>query len=108
MHDENTTLADIRRQITGFCRARDWLREENAKNLAMALTVEAAELMEIFQWISSQEADAVKDNPGEFIHLREEIADVFWYLVRICEHFDIDLSQAVADKAVKNAVKYPE
>ena len=73
----------------------------------MALSVEAAELSEIFMWLHSDDADSVKDNPEEFEHLREELADVFWYLCRVCDHFDVDLSKAVEDKTVKNARKYP-
>ena len=73
----------------------------------MALTVEAAELAEIFMWLHSDEADSVREDPKEFEHLKEEVADVFWYLCRICRHFDIDLAEAVEDKSVKNAKKYP-
>lgn len=81
--------------------------DQNAKDLVMALNVEAAELSEIFMWLHSDAADKVREDTREYEHLKEEIADVFWYLCRICGHFNIDLSEAVADKAVKNARKYP-
>lgn len=93
--------------IQDFSDARGWRKDQNAKDLVMALTVEAAELAEIFMWLHSDEADSIKEDEREFEHLKEEVADVFWYLCRICEHFEIDLSKAVGDKAVKNAVKYP-
>ena len=73
----------------------------------MALTVEAGEIAEIFMWLHSDDADSVKENEKEYQHLREELADVFWYVCRLCEHFDIDLASAVEKKAVKNAIKYP-
>lgn len=73
----------------------------------MALTVEAAELAEIFMWLHSDNADSVKRKADEYQHLREELSDVFWYICRLCEHFDVDLAKAVEDKTVKNAEKYP-
>lgn len=107
MTDQTTTLAQIKQHIQDFSDARGWRKGQNAKDLAMALTVEAAELAEIFMWLHSDRADDVKEDPTEFEHLQEEIADVFWYLCRLCEHFDIDLAGAVEDKTEKNARKYP-
>ena len=107
MTDQTTTLAQIQRHIREFSDARFWRKGQNPKNLAMALTVEAAELAEIFMWLHSDEADSVRGDPEEFEHLREELADVFWYTCRLCDHFGIDLAAAVADKTVKNAAKYP-
>lgn len=107
MTDQTVTLAQLKEHIRNFSEIRGWLEGENAKDLAMALSVEAAELSEIFMWLHSDRADAVKDDPREFEHLQEELADVFWYLCRICQHFHIDLAQAVEDKTEKNARKYP-
>ena len=108
MNDKQTTVSELKEKNSAFVKERGWNGDgENAKDLAMALAVEAAELMEIFTWHHSDKADSVKDNPKEFEHLQEEIADVFLYLIRICEHFDVDLSQAVEDKMAKNAIKYP-
>lgn len=101
------TVKELKNKISSFSKERGWVEHDNPKDLAMALSIEASELMEIFQWIHSDEADCIKENEREFEHLREEIADVFWYLIRLCEHFQIDLTDAVEDKAVKNAVKYP-
>lgn len=107
MDDTQMTIDEIRKKIVLFWKERGWDKGENAKDLVMALSIEASELMEIFQWLHSDKADSVKDDAKEFQHLKEEIADVFWYLIRICEHFQIDLTKAVEDKAVKNAIKYP-
>lgn len=107
MTDEKTTVAELKKYIQDFSVARGWRKDQNAKDLVMALNVEAAELSEIFMWLHSDEADTVQVDEKEYEHLKEEIADVFWYLCRLCEHFDIDLSEAVLDKAVKNARKYP-
>jgi NTP pyrophosphatase (non-canonical NTP hydrolase) len=107
MDDKQTTIGEIRNIINSFSRERQWDVKENPKDLAMALAVEVAEVLEIFQWLHSDQADSIKNNVKEYEHLQEEIADVFWYLMRICEHFQIDLTKAVKDKAMKNAMKYP-
>lgn len=107
MNDKATTLAELQKHIQDFSDARGWRSDQNPKDLAMALTVEAAELAEIFMWLHSDDADRVRENKDEFGHLQEELADVFWYVCRICGHFDIDLAAAVEKKTVKNAAKYP-
>jgi len=106
-HLKSSSINELKEMINKFSKERNWREKENVKNLAMAMVVEASELLEIFQWVHSDEADNIKNSEGEFEHLKEEIADVFWYLIRICNHFDIDLYQAVIDKSVKNAKKYP-
>lgn len=107
MTDNTTTISQIKKHIQDFSDARGWRKDQNAKDLAMALSVEAAELVEIFMWLHSDLADSVRDNADEYLHLQEELADVFWYICRLCEHFDVDLAKAVEEKTVKNARKYP-
>jgi len=107
MTDRETTIAELKKHIQDFSDARGWRKDQNAKDLVMALTVEAAELAEIFMWLHSDDADSVRDDPAEYRHLQEELADVFWYTCRICEHFDIDLAKAVDEKTAQNAQKYP-
>lgn len=107
MTDKLTTISEIKKHIQDFSDVRGWRKNQNAKDLVMALGVEAAELSEIFMWLHSDDADSVKQNAKEYQHLQEEIADVFWYLCRLCVHFDVDLAKAVEDKTVKNAQKYP-
>lgn len=109
MTDETTTIAMMKEKILQFSLDRDWstYSPEEAKNFTMALAVEAAELMEIFMWTHSDDVASIKDKPQEYTHLQEEVADVFWYLIRLCQCMDIDLAQAVCDKEIKNAKKYP-
>jgi len=107
MTDKTTTIAEIKKHIQDFSDARGWHKDQNAKNLVMALTVEAAELAEIFMWLHSDDTNSVKNNEKEYQHLQEELADVFWYICRLCEHYDVDLANAVDKKTAKNAVKYP-
>jgi len=107
MTDQTTTIAEIKKHIQDFSDLRGWRKEQNAKDLVMALTVEAAELAEIFMWLHSDKADSVRENEAEFLHLQEELSDIFWYICRLCEHFDIDLAKSVENKSKKNAEKYP-
>ncbi len=107
-NDNNTQVAELIGFIKDFSDRRGWSDNENAQNLIMALNVEAAELLEIFQWIHSDAANGIMSDAKTAEHVREEIADVAWYLLRICSLLGVDLSVAIAEKAVKNAVKYPE
>lgn len=107
MNDETTNIAWIRQYIDGFCTERNWTSGENGKDLAMALIVEAAELVEIFQWVHSDEAESLIRQPAARTHLEEELADVFWYICRLANHYQIDLAQAVMAKSRKNARRYP-
>jgi NTP pyrophosphatase (non-canonical NTP hydrolase) len=86
-----------------FVKARDWEQFHTPKNLAVALSVEASELLEVFQWMKDKESL----KPEAAAHVREEIADVFFYLVRLSDVLEIDLEQAFMDKMKKNARKYP-
>jgi dCTP diphosphatase len=73
----------------------------------MSLAIEAAELMEHFQWIDSAESRHVAEDPEKLTAVRDEIADVLCYLLALANELDLDLSTAVRDKMVKNAAKYP-
>ncbi|EON10788.1 nucleotide pyrophosphohydrolase [Pandoraea sp. SD6-2] len=89
-----------------FADARDWHRFHTPKNLAMALSVEVAELVEIFQWQTDAEAKAVMQT-SEARHVEQELADIAMYLVRLSSVLGVDLNRAVSEKLVMNAQKYP-
>ena len=107
MSDSTTTLADLRGLVRRFVEERDWRQFHSPKNLSMSLAIEAAELMEHFQWIDCAESRGVGVDPAKLAEVREEIADVFCYLLALANELDLDLANAVRDKMVKNAVKYP-
>jgi NTP pyrophosphatase (non-canonical NTP hydrolase) len=107
MSDETTTLADLRRLVAEFVEERDWGQFHAPKNLSMSLAIEAAELMEHFQWISVEESRASGSRPEKLAGIREELADVLCYAIALANALEIDLSDAVRDKMEKNAVKYP-
>jgi len=98
-------LEELRVVVAEFARERDWEQFHSPKNLAMALNVEAAELLEHFQWLSEEDSMAPPRERRQAI--ADEIADVLVYLVRLADRLNIDIGEAVARKMQINAEKYP-
>jgi len=107
MIDSKTTVAELRDVVEQFVAERDWHQFHTPKNLAMALAIEAAELMEHFQWLTPDQSWQVADQPQKKTEVGEELSDVFCYLLALANELDLDLSAALEDKMVKNAQKYP-
>ena len=97
--------AHLQRAIREFSEERDWIQFHTPKNLAMALSVEASELLEIFQWMTSDESAQVM-NGERWGHVREELADTAIYLLRLADVLEIDIEEAILTKLEKNALKY--
>ncbi len=100
-----TDLDSLKLSLRDFAAARDWKPFHTPKNLAMAMIVEAAELVEHFQWATPEESLA--PSPAKLSEIRDEVADTLIYLVELADVLDIDLIAAARDKIVKNALKYP-
>ena len=98
-------IENLRNQLRAFAAERDWDQFHSPKNLASALAVEAAELLENFQWLT--EAESQQLPPEALAAVRAEIADVLLYLIRISDKLGIDLIAAAKAKIVLNAEKYP-
>ena len=101
----NNPIERLQEALRAFANERDWDQFHSPKNLAAALSVEAAELLEIFQWLSEEQSRALV--PKQLEAAREEIADVFLYLLRIADKLRIDLVEAADAKLKRNAEKYP-
>ena len=99
------SLDTLRDALRAFAAARDWEQFHSPKNLSMALSVEAAELMEHFQWLT--EAQSLALAPDALGRVKEEIADVLLYLVRLSDRLDIDPLEAAREKLAANEAKYP-
>jgi len=99
------SLNDLRARIDTFVQVRDWVQFHTPKNLAMAMIVEAAELVEQFQWDTPQESQQLTPEKREAVS--HELADTFVYLLRIAEVLKIDLIEAANVKIELNAKKYP-
>lgn len=98
-------LNALAREMAEFARDRDWEQFHSPKNLAMALSVEASELLEIFQWLTEAQSHALDEQQAEAA--ADEMADVLIYLARLAGVLNIDLQSAVRNKQAKNAAKYP-
>jgi NTP pyrophosphatase (non-canonical NTP hydrolase) len=98
-------LGEIREALRRFAAERDWDQFHTPKNLAIALSVEASELLEHFQWLTDDQSCAL--DASQLARVREELADVLLYLVRLADRLDVDLLAATCDKLVLNAKKYP-
>jgi NTP pyrophosphatase (non-canonical NTP hydrolase) len=105
--DGGVTINDLKALVQKFVEERDWQPFHSPKNLAMGIAVEAAELMECFLWVDAAGSFEVAKEPAMRTAIADEMADVLCYLVNMSNVLGIDLSESLAAKMVKNAVKYP-
>lgn len=103
--DNETTLAELKQWMQTFVDERNWQKFHNAKNLATSISIEAGELMEHFQWLTTEEV--VKGEGFDKQEVSDELADVACYVLSLANALDIDLSEAIRSKMVKNRAKYP-
>lgn len=106
-HDDVTTIKQLRQLMDEFVAEREWQPFHDPKNLSASIAIEAAELMEHFQWLRSEELPNIRNDESKMSDIREEIADILAYTLSFASTMDIDLSAALADKMIKNAKKYP-
>lgn len=97
----------LQEALARFARERDWERFHSPKNLVMALCGEVGELVELFQWLSEEASHEVGRDATTARPVRDELADVLIYLVRLAAVLEVDLDEAVRSKLATNAVKYP-
>jgi NTP pyrophosphatase (non-canonical NTP hydrolase) len=97
----------LRSRLAEFAAARDWQVFHTPKNLAMALVVEAGELVEIFQWLTPEESSGVSDDPALLSRARDEVADILAYLLQFADSCGIDPLAALAEKIERNEKRFP-
>ena len=107
MSDLETSIGQLREVVRQFVDERDWRQFHAPKNLSMALAIEAAELMEHFQWITPQASREIPADAEKLAAVGEELADVLCYVLAIANELDLDLSTTFDDKMKKNRLKYP-
>lgn len=100
-------IKKIQKRLRDFARDRSWDQFHSPKNLSMALAAAAAELLEIFQWLTEAQSKDIVKYEKEMALVKQEIADVFIYLVRLADKLGIDIEKAVFDKIEMNENKYP-
>ena len=103
---ETIDLSALKERLQNFAQVRNWEKFHSPKNLAMAMSVEAAELVEIFQWLKEDESYQLSENQRQAV--KHEVADVIIYLIRMCSILDINIAEAVDEKILLNGEKYPE
>lgn len=105
--DETTSVDQLKQVLRDFVREREWEPFHNPKNLAMSLSIESAELMEHFQWLTLEEAAKAATDPERREAICDEIADCLAYVLAIANAMNVDLASELERKMKKNAVKYP-
>jgi NTP pyrophosphatase (non-canonical NTP hydrolase) len=107
MNDENTTVAQLKKLMADFVAERKWQPFHDPKNLSASIAIEAAELMEHFQWLRTDQLPSVREEAETMARIAEELADVLAYTVSFASTMGIDLSSAMEAKMKRNALKYP-
>ncbi len=107
MKDGRTTVDDLKSLVAGFCAERDWDMYHNPKDLAIGMATEASELLEIFRFKDAAQSAAAVSDPVRGIDIRDELSDVFYFVLRFAQMNGIDLTEALEEKLEKNAEKYP-
>lgn len=105
--DQLTTIDVLKKKTTQFSNARDWDQFHNAKELATAISIESAELLDHFRFKSSAEVDELFKDPKRSEAITEEMADILFFLLRLADRYAIDITSVFDKKLVKNAHKYP-
>ncbi|MFF1729787.1 nucleotide pyrophosphohydrolase [Streptomyces sp. NPDC058247] len=100
-------VAGLQHRLAQFAEARNWEQYHTPKNLVAALSVEASELVEIFQWLTPQESADVMTDPETAHRVRDEVADVLAYLLQLCEVLGIDALAALSAKIDRNEARFP-
>ena len=104
--DETTTVQELKNRIVASNKERDWLSGQKPRNLSISICLEAAELLELFQWNDRNDEESLRtDNTYQL--LKEELSDVVIYCLSMASSMNIDLSESIIEKIKKNAIKYP-
>ena len=107
MNDQTTTVAELAKLIADFVDERDWNQFHSPKNISMSMAIEAAELMEHFQWVSMEESREATEDIEQLTAIGEELADVMCYALALANQLGIDVSDTIDRKMRKNRIKYP-
>lgn len=105
--DEQTSIGMLKREISRFRDARDWLKNDTPRSLAISISIEAAELLEHFQWKTDEQMGEVFRDKARKEEISDELADVMIYCLGFADVLDIDISKAIKGKLRKNSHKYP-
>ena len=105
--DHKTNIHELKEKIKQFCEERDWDQYHNAKDLAIGIITESSELLEHFRFKSEKQVDEMFKNKEKRKEISEEMADVLYFLMRLAQKYEIDLTTELNDKMKKNEDRYP-
>jgi len=105
--DRDCLVSTLKEEVNRFVAERDWEQFHSPKNLSMSIAIEAAELMEHFQWLTVPEARLLTRDPDKYDQVIQEVADIAIYILSLCHSLNIDLSEAISSKLKLNRKKYP-
>ena len=105
--DKNTSIRELRERVKDFIEHRDWSKYHNPKDVAISIALEAAELLENFQWIKESEIENITRNPKKLAALEDELADVLIYCISLANVLKTDIADTITKKIEKNIAKYP-
>ncbi len=104
---KNLPIENLQQRAKHFVQERDWEQYQTPRDVCMSLSIEASELLELFLWLKDTEVAAIKDNQKKMPAIKDEIADVFYWVIRLADMLNIDLEVAFLEKLKKNELKYP-
>ncbi|MEM3181108.1 MAG: nucleotide pyrophosphohydrolase [Candidatus Micrarchaeaceae archaeon] len=107
MTDKTTTIKELKDKVQKFCDDRDWDQFHNAKDLAIGISTEASELLDLFRFKTQEDIDKMMQDPTKRERIGEELADVVYFVVRFAQRFNFDISTELQNKLKKNNEKYP-
>lgn len=102
-----SSLKELQGRVARFCEERDWDQFHDIKELAIGVSTEAAELLELFRFLSRDECEALFRDPAKREKIEDEVSDIFFFLLRIAGRYKVDLASALVSKMAKNAKRYP-
>ena len=104
MNDKETTILELKNFVENFVQEREWSQFHNAKNLSMALTIEAGELMDIFKWNTPEECESMMSEKNIRQEATDELADIMIYAIAFANRNNINISNAIGQKMIKNKI----
>ena len=106
MPDDTIRIRELKKKIRDFVRERNWEKYHHPKELAISISIEAAELLEVFQWDEKADIQEIKNDQETMEKIKGEIADVMMYVLSLSNQLDLDLSEAIFSKLERNRTKY--
>ncbi|MFC1904528.1 nucleotide pyrophosphohydrolase [Chloroflexota bacterium] len=105
--DKKTNLHELKTKIKSFVEERDWEKYHKPKEIAISISIESAELLELFQWTKEDELNLIFQDANKLENIKDEISDIVIYCLDLANALNIDVSQAIENKVKKNEEKYP-